>query len=410
MLSQNHLRKTLVHIGVGMLITALLIVLKIGFEQTAWGKSAEQLTYTLLLNVLPQYSSAGQAVVVIDISHVRGGTTDHATGRNQATSRSDLTKIIGVLSEIGPTAIAIDVDFGPDRGDWKDPNDVSFFEYCLNIHKNIPVTLGIYTTMREPQEAWLGLPKFASLAGALWLPKDGLERVPISVQDPKRNFRLKSIGFKLASSWVGGKSQADRSNSWVGNLEPWIQRFRERTATSPIRKDGLLVQEVLTNHASVNQLRASTIRFTEAEGLRRYKNEIQGRMVLLGAVDDAKDMFSIPGQESEIPGVFVHASSAMTLASVPIYEFSHGLRFILDVLIAFVVLVVTIFAVGGKTGKRIRDERERARILRWAIVIIVIGGFALVWIAQVMWLDFAVIGISLLLHQTIEKRFATFAH
>jgi CHASE2 domain-containing sensor protein len=407
MIFRSHIkfRQAVIYIASGLAITAVLVFAKDFVERTALGRRLEQYTYTLLLNALPKFVSEGQSVVVVDISQFTGGKLDTSTGRLVPTSRAKLKEVLDVLEAIQPQAIAIDVDFSPDRRGWIDSNDERFFEFCLRLHSKIPVTLGVFRTLREPKNAWLGLPKFAPMAGSLYLPAGGLERVPVWVKDPNLTDRLPSIGDRLASSWY--LVHTDRFE----HLQPWIHRFSERLASSPVRREGLLIGEVLTNHAGVNQLISETIRFTEAKELLRHTEQLRGRMVMLGAVDQATDLYLIPGQEVPRPGVFVHASGAYTLASEPIYEFSHGARLLLDFAISLLVLLAIV------VSRRRRIGHERATLVLaedrtpyFAVGLILVAGFAFVWVARVMWLDFLLVALSLLIHSAIEKRLHRHAH
>ena len=403
--SPTKLRQAVTYIVSGLAIAAVLVFAKDCVERTPLGRRLEQHTYTLLLNALPNFVSEGQSVVVVDISQFTGGKLDTATGRLFPTSRAKLKEVLEVLETIQPQAIAIDVDFSPDRRGWIDSNDEHFFEFCLRLSSKIPVTLGVFRTLREPKSAWLGLPKFAPMAGSLYLPTGGLERVPVWVRDPHLADRLPSIGDRLASSWY--LVHKDRFET----LQPWIHRFSERLASSPVRREGLLIGEVLTNHAGVNQMFSETIRFTEAKELRRHTEQLRGRMVMLGAVDQATDLYLIPGQEVPRPGVFVHASGAYTLASAPVYEFSHGVRLALDFAISLLVLVAIVVSRSRRNDhEHVTLVSDEDRALYFAVSLILVAGFAFVWVARVMWLDFLLVALSLLLHSAIEKRLHRRAH
>ena len=393
-------RESLRYIGKGLLVTAILVVVKIGLENTSPGRAFEQYTYTLLLRALPQFHSDGQSVVVVNISHIPGGSKDLVTGAYVATSRSHLREVLDVLASLQPHAVAVDIDFSPAATGWIDNGDPDFLDYCLDLSQRVPVTLGVFRSLREPKQAWLGLPKYAPMAGALWLPQTGLERVPVWIQAPGIPDRLRSLSDGLAATWY--EHRPDR----FAGFEPMIQRYRSRIVTSNTRRDGFEVGEVLANHAGLSQLVSETVRFTRAEELLRHGERIRGRLVILGQVDQARDRFLIPGRDNLFPGVYVHASAALTLANEPVYEFSHAFRIVLDLVVSFLVLAAIVVSRRGRIDSDpVALHASEGRTLGWAVAVTLVVGFLFVGLAHVLWLDFLLGIFFLLLHPTVEGWF-----
>ena len=390
-------RALFAHLAFGIAIATLLVGAKVLFEHTRAGAMLEQRTYGLLTTILPQFLPDGPDVVVIDIGHLAGGTEDAGTGVPVATPRPELQRILETLVQMRPRAIGVDIDFSPTPRGWGDDSDPQFFQRVLELSEATPITLGVFRSIREPKEAWLGLPRYSSLAGSMWLPRTGLERTPAWTQAPGVADRLPSLGAKTALA------RAARTDE--GQLETgWLRRFRESKQQSSLRPDGLLVGEILTNSSPMAQLQREAIKIARPEDLIRHRSTIEGRIVLLGVVDNANDLFPVPAEERNVPGVIVHAANAYTLASEPVWEFSHGTRYALD--FAFSGLLIGIALWMQRTGvskHALPSGRSESRALWCVIAATLIGGAVAVLMFRVFWLDFLLVAASLWLHPRVER-------
>lgn len=386
----------IVYVGLGIVITVLLLVLKLGIESSPVGPSIERHTYMLLTSNLPKFRPEGTGVVIVDISHLPGGKEDPRTGKLVPTPRTELLELIEVLVELRPRAIGVDIDFSPTPDGWVDDGDLDFFTRIAQLDKStLPIVLGVFRSLREPVYARLGLPEFSHLAAGLWLPLSGLERTPAWTQAVEGGGRLPSLGAALASRRVAGDG--------VHEADPgWRQRFRERQQRSSQRPEGLMVGEVLTDYSAAPQMAREAIRITSAQELLRHRASIEGRIVLLGVVDQASDPFPVPGQDRNVPGVLVHAAVANTLANEPIWEFGHDVRLALDLVLSVVLLL---FAIALKHGWSARGdltiEQAESKALKWLIGFTLVGGIVAVVAFRVLWLDFLLVALSLWLHPRI---------
>ena len=389
------------YICIGLVITLMLLALKVGIEHTAVGASAEKRAYELLTSVLPNFRPDGVKVTLLDIGHIRLGAEDPSTGKLIPTARDELLKLIEALVALRPRAIGVDIDFSPTPNGWVDDNDPQFLQRCLELSETTPIVLGVFRTLREPRTAWLGLPEYASLAGNMWLPISELERTPVWTQAPGVQDRLPSFGAALAKAESARSTRLTTQEIDGG----WRQRFRERVTR---RIDGLTVEEVLTDHSASRQVAREAIRITSVDQLQRYRGSIEGRVVILGVVDKATDRFPVPGQQREIPGVVVHAAVVNTLVNEPIWELSGGARLALDILLSLALLVASLVLVRRSRARlhagHVAIEASEKRVLRWLVLVTFVGGVAAVVLLRVLWLDFFLVALTLVLHPMIGHR------
>ena len=394
---QTAIGQSLRYIVNGLLVTVFLLAIKLSFEQTQAYAWFRQTVCEWLTSTLPSFREKGQSVIVVDISHLPGGTPD-ANNKELVTSRAALRKLLTVLAELQPRAVAIDIDFSPNPQGWRTAQDPAFFDFCLSLSARMPVVLGVYRSQAEPAQAWLGAPAYAPLAASMLLDPDNLLYVPVWLQAPGVGQRLPSLAAALAWARYGPRT------SWLDNYAPWVFRLNERhiDSTDPA---GLQIAEVLVNYSGVRQMISETIRITSAEQLYRHGAQIKNRLVLLGAVDQATDKFAVPGLKIPRAGVFVHAGAAFTLASEPVYALGHSSAVALDLLVSLFVLLVVVRARRGQlTTQPRKREAAQTRALAWAVVGVMAGGFAVVYFARIFWYDFVFVMLFLLLHSAAEKR------
>jgi hypothetical protein len=127
-------------------------------------------------------------------------------------------------------------------------------------------------------------------------------------------------------------------------------------------------------------------------------------MVLIGDATNSYEKFKVPGHDSTIPGVFLIACAAYTLAVEPLYEFNTTTRLALD-------LLISVFIIAGLEFLRFRYVNQIAgprfykaqgRFLFIVIASIwVLGVILVVWL-NIMWFDFPMVTIAWLLHPRVE--------
>src|SRR6185436_8414697 len=132
-----------------------------------------------------------------------------------------------------------------------------------------------------------------------------------------------------------------------------------------------------------NQIRDETLPTISAKSIAEAREQFAGRMVLLGDATHSEDYFPVPGHESNVPGVYLLACAAYTLAVEPLFEFNLETRLILDISIALVLIL-------GVEGIRFLYVKERpgSRFYRaqgWfitlaIIVIFLLGAVIISWL------------------------------
>jgi CHASE2 domain-containing sensor protein len=397
-------RSAFTYAAKGLAVTVLLIGMKLAIEQTPLGRWAEFQTRAMLLQLLPGLRDAGPDAIVVDISHIAGGERDAQTGKLRVTSREALQQLIARLSELGALAIGVDVDFSTEGGDWLSPQDPAFFDFCLAIDRKTPVRLGVWRSLADPAGMWLDLPRYQRLAAALFVTDTATGHVPLSVGLKAGTARLPTLGAALAAST--GELPLDP----YGLLRPstsWLQRFvfdeivpREvRLRPSSVM---LQTQEAPVNFSVVRQMAREYIPQATPDDLLKYAARIQGRIVVIGAVERTTDAYVIPGDAMNKPGVFLHAAQAHSLTSEPVYEFSHAFRLVLDLLLSGVLLLtVVVFRFASHDNTQAVQRLER-RVLWGLCLAIATGGAALMVWFRVFWLDFILVAAFLILHRPTE--------
>jgi hypothetical protein len=131
---------------------------------------------------------------------------------------------------------------------------------------------------------------------------------------------------------------------------------------------------------------------------------LRGKLVLLGDVDAATDSFVVPGEARPVPGVYLMAVSAYTIAFEPLYEFTFAFRVALDIAIS-ISLVIGLWLISHFTPNMALRHKRRAWFLFLAIAVSLLGGLALVRLAGILWFDFMATPLALFFHPGVEGRF-----
>jgi CHASE2 domain-containing sensor protein len=393
------------HICIGLLITALLIGAKIVFEHSALGHRVELLTYELLQGQLTGIDKDPLPVVVLDISAIPGGTA------GQPTPRADLTKLIEAIAAGSATtksrAIGIDIDFSPGLQGPQDPlHDATFFDFCLLKSSSIPIYLGVHRTIASSPRTWLGIKDHIPLAAAVYADPDDTARLPVWFEPPgKEKQRLPALGTALAESYRKGSLPQPR---WW--LRPFVHTSQEVTINlEDASSHPVLTSERLINYSKLELLQQTAIPIKNAEGITQIIELLNNKVVILGRVRDATDRFNVPGRDTPVAGVFLHASAAQTFIKEPLFELNLAFRLLADFLISFLIIFLV---------ARIRFRKNRAGNINWhrrqkiytytAAVLIFVAGFMLVRYASVMWFDFVPLIVALLVHLSVERRVEKF--
>lgn len=112
-----------------------------------------------------------------------------------------------------------------------------------------------------------------------------------------------------------------------------------------------------------------------------------------------------PGREQRFPGVYLHASAAYTLSRAPLYELKWPGRLAIDALLALAVLLGVTFVqliLGCLTGREVAAHWLQVLFTGLVIAAAFVGGVLFVGTTRLMWSDFIMVLLALLLHPLVE--------
>lgn len=378
------------HIAIGLIATGLLLAATTLFGKTQWGHALEVQAYKFLQSALPSFSGGPLPVVVVDISKLPGG-------KDLATPRAQLRELVDAIAKVSPRAIALDIDFSPTESGWMTPADPEFFDFCLATQRQrgTPIFLGVYRTRAEGPQAWLGLPKYQGLAAGGLVRGEDTRRIPRWVRSGDSRAVLPTLGEALANAY---RARQPTAPSWIA----WALERRENWNTMKERSSEVHAADVLVNYSKLEQLKTEHMSFSRASTVEEVGERLRGRLVLLGDVRSSTDKFIVPGQSVPVPGVYLMASAAYTLAVAPMFEFTHLIRLGLDLTISLIIVLGVLYI--KRHTPKIKDTPKRTSRFLWAtIAAVLISGLVLVRCIGIMWLDFLLVPFALLLHPKVEE-------
>lgn len=378
----------------GLMVTVLLTSAIKYVESTQPGKDAEKWLFAQLQRLLPPFSE-DLPVLVVDLSRIPGG-------KDQVTSRETLKQTLTAIVAQRPVAVGVDLDFSPGFDGWQLDDDPRFFDFCLTLSREsgVPIYLGVYRTIGENSETWLGSSKYKELAAALRAEDDTM-RLPKWIQTRNSEERLPLMSAALADSYR--RSHSDFATALAGTVEV----VTEKDEGIEVRgENAILFGKSLINFSRLAQIRHGKSYMLKPEAITESGKVFAGKMILIGDVDAASDHFKVSGYEQLIPGVFLIACAAYTLAVEPLYELNTPVRLILDFFLSGIVIAGSEFLRTRYVNKRpgSRFFKAQSRFI-WAVIlfVIIIGLLLTVWV-NIMWFDFPLIMFALFLHPRVEHQ------
>ncbi len=365
----------------------ILITLKTVMENSRPVVAAENWTYEQLQRRISRgRPTPRQDVLVVDLGKIQPEVWERNGRTGTATPREPLKKLIEAFTDLGARAIGIDVDFSPENGELIHPDDNEFFQWCLDRSKatHIPILLGVFRTGLLPEE-WLGDDRYMRLAAYIGVKEPDRAVYWVSGEN---GFPLRGMGSALAGlRWESFGQQKSRSWSWL--VEP----------TSII------------DYHPLTRIREDVFHAIDPQFYRDEADKIKGRTIVIGDTyreqhrattePEQADWFHPTGLDEQIPGVFVHACAAATIAaSKPIYELTLLGRILIDVALAVIVLLL----VKASLWLRLKSRFDTARAEHLfdliytviAIIVVFLVGFVLVRVTRLLWTDFILVCLVLL--------------
>lgn len=380
-------------------LIAVLVAAKIAFEHTGYGEWMKWATYDLIQTRL---SSNKTHVEIIDISDLKPVPLD-PTGSIMVTPRGPLLALLNAIVNQKPRSVGIDIDFSPVAGHFVTPGDQDFFQKCLELEtrSKVPIFLGVFRTHYSGPKEWLGAEQYSPLAATLGIPKGDVTRNRAWLeQTGAPGVYLPSLSAALA-----GFNPSTVKGSWLS----WAV---ESTRQHQINANQNIAGEELVDYGKAGALEQDALKTWRPDVIDALPDKLRlsNKVVIIGDVDKPSggDAFVIPGAKGHsepAPGVVVHACAVESLLTPPLCELTGVGHILLDVLLSVAVL-------GGITGAclyaiHVKHEVNLnllyALLNGLAIVLVFIFGVVVVKTTRVIWDDFLLVIVALLLHRPSER-------
>ena len=381
----------------GLIVTIVAIALKLAAELAPIGHWADYQTFVWLAQSDRFRPDPG--IVVADIGQLPGGEKDPVTGKIIPTPRIPLQEIVRAIAAAGARGVMVDIDMSPNQDGWLTPGDPAFLEEMLRVNASVPVRLGVYRTLMDSDDAWLGQHRYASLAAGVFLPTGEARRVPFAFYPEEAHGRaLPSLAAAVVrsprSSWRD--FIASRSHSEEVQI----------TSDMSIRSD---IGPI--DYSVIPQLKRETLPVAGAEDVRKLRDKLKNQLVFVGSTQGGRDSFAVPGDTESQAGIYIHAAAAYTLDKAPLWDAKFGSRLAAD--FALSLLALYGFVLAGVHRENSPEARRIAqgRIILAVVALIVMLGLATIHYARIFWTDFFLACLFLALHPGMERfaeRFSVF--
>lgn len=396
--AERNAHSRVLSVVVQALVTIILVIAKLLFEQQDIGKKAEELTLGLQQRLLATVTPQPVAVTVVEIDEavplrIVAGTMEPTTDRRK------LLDLVDALAGLDPAAIGVDVIFGNPDGRL-DEEDSLFLEACLRLRNSagepIPVFVGIDRAIVLGSARWLGEERFGKLAASITVPHEiaqtssMLERITLN-RPGSDAISIDSLPRALATSVIGRERLESRA--------PWLLENRH-----DIRERQIDARTILVNLGAVPALRRSSLRPAQAVALSRSEALVRDRVIILGRADGEGDRFDLPVGH-QVPGLYVHAAATESFLRRPLYRLTHGGRIVVD--LAVTLCLFSLLRGGERALARRLTTSTAHEMLYWvmvfllSVVVFIIGYYGSV-VTAVLWTDYLVVILALLVHRPIE--------
>ena len=384
----------------GAVFILLILLLKTLLEHTELGHRVEHMGYETLQRRL---SSEEVPIQLLDISDLGPAPFIIQGHTGVATPRAKLQELIDALDSgpEKPIAIGVDIDFSPDQRGYITPDDPKFFQHCSELET--PVFLGVKRTIVLPPEAWLGEKQFEKLAAAIIIPSSSFEKMPIAIQNAPGFSAGPALGFVL------GRQYQEEQSSLLELLHKL--RFIELTSEKTLRQGGR-IDEILVDYSPIEDLiKHRTFRTIQGSTIRDQWRLFAGKIVIIGdaSVDKASSLFSVPGRSElgAVPDVYLHASTAYTVAKGRLYEMKWQGRLVIDLILSgsiLVIITIIRFFYLNRSSAEVATHRLQGFLTIVVIVLAFVGGVWFVHVTRILWTDFILVFAALIFHPSIEDR------
>jgi CHASE2 domain-containing sensor protein len=400
-MNNRPLLKIIVFIGIGLMTTVVMLLIKIAFEHIEPGQRLESYAYEKLHTPLPYFASGDDMpVTVIDIGKLEGGTDEHPT------SRKNLKEIIDAVVKENPKAIALDIDFSQtEEGGWQDDNDPDFFDYCLEIKEiGTPIFLGVERSAESPAEAWLGLEKYKPLAVGMRFQFPQTSKVILWTKPVGTSEKLPSLSVALAKAYRESLPEPPR---FFAPLLEEIEDYDQQTKTE--EQIEYADAKAIVNYSMLEAIEAQSLSATTSAPIKENGSRFKNKLVLIGRISNTTDTVRVVGRDKDKPGVLLHAAATYTLVKSPLFEFTSVARVLIDFSLPLLILIsIAIIRYRNRNNTRYNWHRKQWIFFVSAVFLVFFGGIFLVRFSGIVWFDFLAVSAALVLHPALEKWITTY--
>lgn len=384
----------------GILVTLLILGAVWWFEHTSSGEQVKAFTYDFLQRkLMSSRRDEDIPVAVVDISDLEVAPVNIDGETYRATPRDELLRLIEAIADQEPVAVGVDIDFSPNEAGYITPHDPQFFQSCLDIgeKKQTPVLLGIRRSQIYPRERWLGVEEYAGLAASVFVPKSDNRKMWEWIKPDEGAEPVPTMSALLAEKLRRSRKKLPPSLSWAA------ERLSERELGP-----GYTVGEFLVDYSPLDAIEKMRVRTAEPEGVTAQGHLLENKVVLVGdgTPGKARDMFNVPGRQQPVPGVYLHACAAYTLAGSALYKLTLAGRVVIDLLLSFAVLgaitAIRLYHLNRTPGEV--NTHWLQGVLTFVVVLAAIAmGVLFVHVTHVLWDDFILAAAGLLLHPKVDR-------
>lgn len=344
-------------------------------------------------------------VVVVDIHGLKASTPigEDLSPSEDFTPRAELGKVVEAIALHNPRAIGIDVDFSKDDHGMNPEGTENFIAKAASLSGKIPVILGVDRQKDNVEDLWLFKPEFKSLAATISLATTSSEfsdytQAPLWRKNDNAKAELPGFGARLGA-YIKGAPPAPPANTW----------FFEYTYHVRDEKKGIELGLFNINTGSLGRIVDRVISYHEAISP-HARARLVNRVVILGEATESADTFPLWGiRRDPVPGVLIHACAAETRSTHFFAKPSHYGRIVLDLVFSGIVL-------GGVVGIRlftrgkVGSHMAQTAMTAISVFIIIFLGYTLASYARLLWTDFVIVALSLVVHPFFEELFHGIFH
>ena len=188
----------------------------------------------------------------------------------------------------------------------------------------------------------------------------------------------------------------------------WTAWAIDRQTTVP--KPGFTATEFYVDYSPLEALISQTIPWNDPQ-ITAPSGALAGKVVFIGRAQIAaagSDRHVLPGHRGKpFAGVYIHACAAYTLLHGPLQKLTTKARFVLDLLLALVILIPVALLRWRYRGTEpqggIAHHRLSNLLTLVTVVLAIAAGVYAVNVHHLMWDDSVFVAVGLLIHRTVER-------